>query len=80
MINLYKFISIMIGICKINSAQDLLASLYHMLVITHEQYLTCTAVCANIYTCILILVHSSYTQEHHKNYLSNVSRHLEKHK
>ena len=49
--------------------QDLLVSIYHSSVITHKQYLTCTAVCANIYTCILVLMHSSCIQEHHKNYL-----------
>ena len=76
-INLCKFICIMIGICKISSPQDLLASIYHLSVITCEQYLTCTAIGANISTCILILVRCSCTKEHHKHYLWNVSRHIE---
>ena len=65
---------------RTKSATRLLASIHYSLVIVCELYLTCTTIHVNIYTsCILILVRSSCTREHHKSYLWNVSRPAEEH-
>ena len=52
-------------------------SIHHLLVITHEHYLTYTTVRVNIYTYVLILLCFLCIWEHHKNYWWNVSRHAE---
>ena len=65
---------------RTKSATKLLVSIQYSLVITSKLYLTCTTVHVNIYTtCILILVRSSCTQEHHESYLWNVSGHASDH-
>ena len=65
---------------RTKSAIRLLASIHYSLVITRKLYLTYTTVHINIYTaCILILVRSSCTREHHESYLWNVLRHAEEH-
>ena len=62
------------------STTRLLMSIHHSLVITRKHYLTCATVCVNISMCILILVHSLCTREHHDSYLWNVLKHTEEHK
>ena len=36
----------------LKALHNLLISVHHLLLITHENYLTCTTVCVNIYACI----------------------------